>query len=339
MSTPKLVVIGDIHFTPNTLELATIALCSAKQKAWELGVPLVINGDTLDTKAIMRGECVNRLIHIFNEEPLVRTYVSVGNHDRINEKSYEHTLNFLGPYCDVVEENTEIMPGVFLIPYHHDTEQLKKELRHIPAGSTLILHQGVMTANVGHYITDKTSIEKGWFADKRVIASHYHMRQDIKCGRPQKGAVGLFSYIGNPYTLNFGEANDGHKGYSILNTDGSLTFVPLNLRKHVVIDYHYGKPTTWTNPGADDLVWLKVRGPKSLISNTSKLEYQRYFNLPHLNFKLDLIPTDSGSPKVQLDDTKDDAAHLDTLIDGTGETDTQKTYLKQLWRRLLDETT
>ena len=291
MKKPKAVLISDIHFTPATLELASQSLIAAKECAIELDVPLIIAGDTLDSKAIIRGECANRLIEILNDRQFTNpTLMLVGNHDLLNEKSKEHSLNFLRPYCQVIDRPADY-PGIGrLIPYFSNPETLKTYLGAIQKGDLLIMHQGVQTADMGHYVQDKTSLPKETFEDFRVISGHYHCAQDIKCGRPRKGAVGLFSYIGNPYTLSFGEANDGPKGYQILNDDGSLTQIPLDLRTHIILKMSVDEMCNYDSfypSRADDLIWLKLTGTREQLSKVDKKDIGRLV-VGHMRAGLDI---------------------------------------------------
>lgn len=336
MAKPIAVIISDIHFTPATLDLATKALQDAQNKALTLGVPLIIAGDTLDTKAIIRAECANRLISIFSNCNL-ETYVIVGNHDLVNEKSFEHSLNFLKPYVNLVSYPVKVSlsgKNVWLVPYEHDTDNLKSFLESLDKGSTLIMHQGLQGADMGHYVQDKTSLTKDIFANFRVISGHYHKRQDIKCGKPKKDAIGLFSYIGNPYTLTFGEANDPPKGYQILLDNGLLEFVPTNLRKHIIVDRTVDTLfTPLEGSTIDDLVWVKVRGSRVELSKLKKAIIGQKL-LGHENFKLDLIPTDSElivNKPLQLDLTPGEM--LDKIIDTVPECSPE--HLKRLWREVM----
>ena len=172
------------------------------------------------------------------------------------------------------------------------------------------------------------------FSNYRVISGHYHRRQDIKCGKLRQGNVGLFSYIGNPYTLNFGEASDPAKGYQLLNEDGSLTFVPLNLRKHVVLERGIADLyAPVENVAPEDLVWLKVSGPYLELEKLKKNDLgMKLFG--HSNFKFDKIATDPARPDVRSD--KLTAAQIfDSIIDSTDEKATEKVMLKNLWKGLL----
>lgn len=337
MGKPVAVLISDIHFTVQTLEIATESLLMAINKAMELKVSLVIAGDLLDSKAIIRAECLNRLIDIFNErgEDLRGIYVLPGNHDKVNEKSLDHSLSFL-PTCFLIDHPRKADWGSYIgymLPYFNDSADLLNALKTIPLGSRIIMHQGVQTAHMGHYVQDKTSLPPEAFADYRVISGHYHRRQDIKCGRPRKNAVGLFSYIGNPYTLSFGEANDGPKGFQILKDDGLLEFVPTNLRKHVIIERDISSldtPIEGVNP--EDLVWFKLTGTKSQLAKIKKKDISQLLNRD--NFKLDLIATESEKVLTSRVN-KNNHELLDDLIEKLDDSTEHKNYLKQLWREIL----
>lgn len=338
MSKPVAVLISDIHFTPATLELASSALRQAKAHAIELKVPLVLAGDTLDSKALMRAECVNRLIEIFTEpEQATDTFVLVGNHDLLNEKGTAHSLEFLKPYVIVVD-NPYLQPEkcpVLMVPYCTNPKDLLDATRMFTKKYPIICHQGVQTAFMGHYTQDKTSLPKEVFADFRVISGHYHRRQDIKCGRPRQGAIGLFSYIGNPYTQNFGEANDPEKGFQILHDDGSLEFVPTNLRRHVILELErdVGRVNVLSSINPHDLIWLKIRAPQTYLDSLDKTAIGNHL-FGHDNYKLDLIPTDNAPVLEEIAKDLEPQALFDTVIDNTQESDEIKTYMKSLWREV-----
>ena len=333
---PTAVIIGDIHFSTSTLDLASHALIEAKNLALELSIPLILNGDIHDTKDIIRATYANQIIDILTDGLRVNTIINTGNHDLINEKSEQTSLEFLRPYVNKLVVKRPISQQLgYIIPYQTSAEVLQSILDNIPINSRIIIHQGVQTAYMGHYTQDKTSLPKEAFKDFRVIASHYHKRQDIKCGPPRKGAVGLFSYIGNPYTLNFGEANDGPKGISILYDDGLTELVPLNLRKHVILETHINElnaiNTTAIQP--NDLVWVKLHGPLSGLKKLNKNELgKRLFN--NVNYKLDLIPDKSeGLQPILSAHTSEQV--FDKIIDALSDTDNHKNELKDTWRDLL----
>ena len=335
MSKEIAVLISDIHYSLQTLELADKAMRQAIKKANELQIPLIVAGDLHDTKANLRGECVNQMIKTFEtcEQPV---YILIGNHDRLNEKAPAHSLSFLGLINKVTIVSKPYWYkelGLVLIPYHHDTDMLRAFLRSLPTTATLIMHQGLEGSNAGDYIQDKSAITHDDVKDFRVISGHYHTRQDIKTDRPRKGAVGLWSYIGNPYTVNFGEANDPEKGFQILMDDGALEFVPTNLRKHVIVEYVEGQvPFSKTLIKPEDLVWVKARGSKLWLNGLSK---KRIFNDDRINFKLELTSTDSPvAPKTSY---KSQPEQLDAIVDQLSPDDKIASQRrKDLWRDLCE---
>ncbi len=340
MRLPIAILVADVHYNPTTLPLADAAMRQAISKANELGVPFIVAGDLHDTKALLRGECVNAMIETFKmcETP---AYVIVGNHCRLNEKGEAHSLNFLAPYANIVQSPVFVDEvDATLVPYYSDADQLRAVLAKRPYSPRIIMHQG-LNGVMSHYIQDKSAIDPDDVKDFRVISGHYHKAQDIKTGRPRKGGVGLFSYIGNPYSLNFGEANDGPKGFQVLYDDGLMEQVPTNLRKHVILETEtrstgggFWIPTFEEpfNPG--DLLWLKVKGPQSELKKLSKKVIGEKL-LGHSNFKLDLIPTESEQLEEHKADTLKDTDVLDALISATPESEAQKRYLKALWREIL----
>lgn len=322
MSKPLAVLISDIHYTLSTLDLADSALRSAIKAAEDLNIPLIIAGDTLDSKSIIRAECANRLITTL-KSPKIKTYTIVGNHDRINEKSSEHSLNFLEEYTTVVNSTLNVV-NVWLLAYQHDKQYITDALKVIPHNGIVIMHQGVQSAYMGHYVQDKTSLPLEAFKNHRVISGHYHRAQDL----------GTVSYIGNPYTLSFGEANDGPKGYTVLYSDGSMERIPLDLRKHVVIDTSIDELSNLTNNTRPiDLVLLKIKGNRHDLQNLKLSEVRKKFVQP---IKIDLIPTDQNVGHVTSNIVQTDAEILDKVIDTTSTDPNEVALLKKHWRLLLE---
>lgn len=337
MSKPIAVATGDVHFTLQTLELATHAVYQALALALALKVPLILNGDTLDGKAILRGECTNRLIEILSHPKArdCRVIINTGNHDLVNEKGKAHVLHFLKPYAEVIDVPTfDDDLDSWIIPYFNSTAELQEVLNQIPKGSRLFMHQGVLGADMGAYIKDSSSLPLEAFADFRVICSHYHRRQDLKPGRPRKGAVGFFSYMGAPYSVTAAEAQDGPKGINIVYDDGSLELVPTNLRKHVLAERTAetaSDPIEGLNPC--DLLHLKVTGVHSDLEKLNKRALGEK-HLGHSNFKLTKIVTESEVLEEQ-DSARPVLDLLDHCVDLTAEPLEQKTALKALARELL----
>ncbi len=338
MTEPIAVLISDIHYNINTLELADAALRQALRKVEELSVPLIIAGDLLDNKAIIRAECANALLETLCNSYL-SVYILVGNHDKINVKGTEHSLNFLNNLSATYDKDyriTEVINdlqrfaynNVYMLPYYDNPAEFKENLFKIPKGSIVICHQGVMGAEMGTYAVDNSSVDPAELKDYRIISGHYHKHQ----------TVGTVTYIGNPYTLSFAEANDGPKGFQILNDDGSLTFVPTNLRKHVIFEATINENDLVFDKNkscnGNDLIWIKLRGTKSQLDSIDKKYLEDKMALYDSNFKLDKIYIDNTPLKADASKLSGEEL-FDQLIDNTTESIDRKEYLKKLWRQLV----
>lgn len=333
------VIISDIHFNLNTVSIATQALEQAVKVANDLSVPLIIAGDLHDTKANIRAECVTALRRTLSKAAKPPICL-VGNHCKVNEKSEENALGFIEDLVYLVAKPTTTNSWV-LIPYQHDLTAFKAYLDTVPKGSTIIMHQGVHGSLSGEYIRDHTAVPKEWLKDYRVISGHYHTRQTIRTNpEPQRGYIGLLDYIGNPFTLSYGEVSDPPKGYQVLNDDGSLTFMPTNLRQHIIFDIPVSEIETYAaiiKPAPDDLVWIKIKGPSDVLAKLNKNSVAASLGLRQ-DFKLDLLP--DGITTYVLSDKDRNLALpnelLDQLIDSIDTADSErKERLKTLWKSLL----
>jgi hypothetical protein len=331
MIKPIAVLSGDIHYSLSTLELADKATRMAINKANELNVPFIANGDTHDSKANLRGECVNAMIKTFNSAKLV-PYVNIGNHCKINERSNEHSLNFLKPYAHVIDTPQYIDSlSLYIMPYHHDVKELAEYIKPIHNSYPILLHQGLVGSHMGDYIVDKSALSPTDVAGKRIIASHYHARQTIKLPNG-----GVWDFIGNPYTVSYGEANDLEKGFQILYNDGSLEFVPTNLRKHIVTNVSANaiiKNHPLTQQNNQDLIWIKVHGTHEELNGITRGKIASLIGTDI--FKLDLIPTEVLS-QSQIVKPSTQPELLDSIIDSlSNTTEERKQRLKDLWRNLV----
>lgn len=281
---PIAVLISDIHYNINTLPLADAALRMAINTANDISVPVIIAGDLHDTKALLRAECIKAI------KDTVKTakfspFILIGNHDRINEKGMDHSLHFFDVNEAEIIDDYYVLDGTGLIAYQPDLVELKNLVANT---KQIIMHQGVKGSNYGDYIQDKTALDPKDLAGKRIISGHYHCRQTIPL--PDNGA---WTYLGNPYTLNFGEANDPAKGYHILYSDFTLSFVPTNLRKHVVIEWNAltNELKSSSNPVKGDLILVKYSNSLDKIYKITKDEIRNRLGLPE-EFRLDLLPID-----------------------------------------------
>lgn len=320
---PLAVVISDVHYSLNTLSIADKAFKCALEKAEELGVPLIDCGDLTNDKAILRAEVVNTLVETFAHSK-VPSYCLIGNHSLINEKSKEHALNFLWPYISIIDHPQEL-DGFYFIPYQSNPDDFYAAIEQFPKDSIVFGHQGTIGGHMGDYIKDSSAIDPKRITDYRVFLGHYHRHYEN----------GNTVSIGNPYTLTFGEAYDGPKGYLVVYDDGSYERIILPLRRHLIhemiVAEDFVTPTIFS-PKPDDIVWIKIRGTKSSLSKITK---ESFTNLT--NFKLDLIPIEESIIKQEVQNKRPNEL-LDGIIDSLNEPQSVKIELKGLWKTLFETT-
>lgn len=328
LKVPLAVLISDIHFNSKNLSVAKQALIAALDKANTLQLPIIIAGDLHDTKRHILADVANELIEVFKSYRFLRIYVMIGNHDLINEKSTETALQFLQPWVTLVRELSNlngIHDNLYAIPYQSSQKILLEKLALIPSNALVIAHQGLHGAYMGEYTVDSSSIDIEHFRRfKAVISGHYHKHQQIE----------NFTYIGSPYTITYAEANDGPKGFLILNSDGSYTRQILNLRKHIILDLEI-KDLKAHPHNVDDLIWVKLHGIRSELDKITK-EYVGTL-IGTQNFKLDIFPTEENHIKQAISNLTAPEI-LDNIIDKTKDSDEYKQLLKTSWRQYYDET-
>lgn len=331
------VLTSDIHYNLNTLPLADAALRQAVNKANQLNVPLIIAGDLHDTKANLRGECISAILATVKQAKL-KPYVIVGNHDMINERGTSHALEFLDGHVTLVTDYTHIHidnKRIVILPYQASSETASAYFKQVPRGSIVIAHQGLKSSDAGEYINDKSAIPADCVSHLRIISGHYHTRQSIctavgPAGLSVSSEAGLWDYIGNPYTLTFGEANDPEKGFQVLMDDASLQFVPTNLRKHIVMELNWdltvlSQSGTQTHP--DDLLWVKVKGPTERLTQLTRACLAQ--SLGTDSFKLTYEPEEIA-PILQASHGLTDRPLLSSLIESAQISQEQKSRISAL---------
>jgi DNA repair exonuclease SbcCD nuclease subunit len=328
--TPKAILISDVHFSLKNLELSDKAFRAAIDHAAELKVPLIDCGDITNDKAILRAEVVNAMLDTFKYayNSGVTVYCLVGNHSRLHEKDPKHALEFLRPYATIVDEPIYVAAlDLHLFPYSHDPVALANEIAtRCAPGDTLVMHQGLTTGDKGDYVMDTSAIDMSMIEDYWVFSGHYHHHQKL----------GNYTFVGNPFTMSFGEAKDGPKGILVLYSDNSFEQIVLPYRRHIVLEYNtsdlYDLTLRGFGANSSDLLWIKLKGTAIELAKIKKSDIAKLVG--HQNFKLDKIATEVAQLETE-DLNLTDEQVLDALIDGSPESEEQKKSLKKLWREVL----
>jgi len=314
MFKPIFTAISDVHVKLSTQKVSIQVLKIAADKSRELGVPCVINGDLNDTKALLRSECVKALIDFFSNYPDVQFYVNVGNHDLNNKNSDDNSLEFLGlmSHVFICSEPTIINFGLeffMMIPYMKTNEEFYKaaDLARSKGIKKLFTHQGYLSAFMGDYVIDDSSVNPADFADFDIIISgHYHLAQKVGVN---------IQFLGSPFTVNFGEA--GHeKFYWVYGVEDSKIVgqtIPTNVRKHIQIEIENQLPRKNKNLilPPDTLLKVVIKGTKEFCTRVKKEKIQELYGVDNVVLSTDMVrhtenrisQDKAHNPQLVIDDT------------------------------------
>ncbi len=355
------VIISDLHFNTKTVGIATTCLYKALEDANAMSIPLYILGDTHDTKSSMSAQCIVQITECLShaKTPVV---ILRGNHDAWNEKSENSSLDYLeytktSPILVNSYSVSSVNMGAsrkspdndFLsafIAYCSDVDYFKSIVnRSILGHSTrvrndlypvmLFMHQGVTSTDPGHYAMDPTAISSDLIAGFRTISGHYHVRQTINLRTELEQELrghnqGVLTYVGNPYTLNFGEASHPDKGYHYLTKTGELEFIPTMQPRHVIVDN--GK-YTYPTIAKHDHVLVKIKDNRENISKANKNKICDMYGLTLEQTRLDLEILDD-KVEVSTKPGQTDEMLFNEVVQSYGKDDDEKSRLAKLTIKL-----
>jgi Calcineurin-like phosphoesterase len=196
----KWTVSGDPHAENNNLDkIGTLF------DIWEeIGNPVLILGDLLDTKEIIRGKTQNYIRRRIKQSKLF-FYIMVGNHDWFNLDCQEHALESLKDLPNVmIIDRPTLIGTTLLMPYYQDIPAFKKALQD-PAfaeAEVLFMHQGVIGFDYGNgHVADGNGHGEMEFTTtvrfRKVYSGHFH----------KFATQGNLMFLGTPFTNDFGESD------------------------------------------------------------------------------------------------------------------------------------
>jgi len=216
----RFVLIGDPHAKPDNLHKIR-KLCDIVEN---YNLPAVWLGDLLDTKDIVRAQCLNTYYKYFSTSKL-KHIILVGNHDYTTGECSEHALETLKALPNVKVVDEPYMEGTTLfLPYYRDNNKLRNQL---VKADVVICHMDIKSFDYGNGFISEEGIHPEELKDyKLIISGHYHKYQ-------QKNNI---TYLGTPFSHNFGESNQD-KYLGIFNDeDTSFSTISTDFPKHRTIE-------------------------------------------------------------------------------------------------------
>lgn len=189
----KFTVCGDPHATTKNINKINELFDIFE----EISNPVIILGDLLDTKSVVRSECLN-LYYRRLKSSILNYIILVGNHDFHNLQCEDHSLQVLKelPNVTIVDKPTLCYDMLFL-PYNHDPKTIKKWLKDTEA-KTVFGHFDICGFDYGNgFMCEEGLSVKDFKKFDLVVSGHFHKFQQ------QDNLV----YLGTPFSHSFGESN------------------------------------------------------------------------------------------------------------------------------------
>ena len=215
----KYTIVGDIHARPDNLDKV--------QKLFELvedlGNPVIVLGDIFDTKEIIRGKVLNKLLKLFSSSRL-HWDLLVGNHDMFNLDNAEegHALTALemsGNLIFVTDKPIiNYVDKMLRVPFSKDANFLREALKDAKTNQVKYVfgHFDIATFDYGNgHISDHGLTVDDFKGFQKVISGHYHAFQEL----------GNIVYLGTPFSHNFGESNQRKFIAEFDTTTGALELI------------------------------------------------------------------------------------------------------------------
>lgn len=215
----KLLLVGDYHAEPATLDDCQKLADLIVEVAIRHGATVLFTGDQYHTHAIIHAE-VQRFWHdlykrIARSESAHPASISlVGNHDRPGSAGSKATAMLA--HLDqtvVISEPTE-MDGVLFMPHFHDAESFVAAARKHSGAHTLICHQTFYGARYENGALAEDGVNLNLIPQKTVISGHIHTPQ----------LIDKVWYVGAPRWRTLSDANTNRAiWYVEIDDEGNIT--------------------------------------------------------------------------------------------------------------------
>lgn len=174
-------------------------------------------GDLFDNRNSINIRIKNAVIDLFNKLKNFKIYMIVGNHDcYFNTTTEINSLKMFEQFSNitVIKEITTIdINGtkIVMVPWIVDSDNFIKEFSSI-TGDLCFGHFNILGANMNKVKRSEDGLSKTIFDDKfkKVFSGHFHIRSKQKKGKSE------IVYLGSPFQLNRGDANE-RRGFVSLN--------------------------------------------------------------------------------------------------------------------------
>lgn len=219
MNNKKVLIVGDLHATPEELGDCSLLVEQLKSICQNQNITDIWwTGDQHHTHSVLRVEVLHWFKAVFKglRDLGIRSTCLVGNHDQAAPGSAAHSMVAYqhDPGVCVVDAPKVLLPGVLAVPYFHTQEEfLKATAPFAEKVETLFCHQTF----------DGSTYENGFLASdgfdaykapgSQIISGHIHTGQEF----------GKVWYVGSPRWRTLSDANTPRNVWVVeFNSRGTL---------------------------------------------------------------------------------------------------------------------
>ena len=227
----KILLIGDPHFkTSNTLETGQLFDETEKYLKQNEVDFIVVLGDILDTHEKIHVQPLCRsILFIKMLASYQKTFVLIGNHDRINNNVYmteEHPFTSLKDYGEnliIVDKTTE-WNNFYFVPYVPNGRFKEALGENFENASAIFAHQEFLGCKMGSIISESGDV---WEEElPPVFSGHIHDYQEV-----QKNII----YTGTPFQHCFSDGEERGLFLLDIEEDWSLERIEIDITKKKLI--------------------------------------------------------------------------------------------------------
>lgn len=297
----KFTIVGDLHAKPNNLDKVNQIFDIVEG----LGHSVIMLGDTFDTKEVIRGRCLNTVMERTKSSKLTFYYI-IGNHDRFNVSSTEHSLEQfkLLKNVIVIDSPQQIIPGLAAIPYLHDRTEFKEAVKLFGESDIVFMHQGFSGFDYGNgFIAEGENDLSEISHLKQAISGHFHKYQQL----------GNLTYLGTPFSHSFGESNQ-EKFLGILDLNsGKMELINSPFPQHWTLELDTEEANNLVAQGLQDFdghhIRFIIRGSQEQLMRYNK---EALKGASTLEVKIIEKPTDEFMSGITIEETADNVAKFQT---------------------------
>ena len=279
----KILLIGDPHFkTSNRLETDQL-FDETKRYLDENEIDLiVVLGDVLDTHEKIHVQPLCRSILFIKMLAFYqKTFVLIGNHDRINNNVYmtdEHPFTSLKNYNEnlVIVDKTVVWNDFYFVPYVPNGRFKEALGENFENSSAIFAHQEFLGCKMGGIISENGD---KWEEDlPPVFSGHIHDYQEV-----QKNII----YTGTPFQHCFSDGEErGLFVLDIKDKDWNLERIELNIIKKKLISMNISEFEDYKIP-RNCVLKIHFYGDPILIKKIlEKKNIREKINLHKIRYKI-----------------------------------------------------